>query len=103
MTLLYIAEWCARVRQGLRGRYVRALEDEVARGRAEIVRLREENRALLNSVLGTAGVAPIETPPKHPVTAAAVRRRSWPQIATTREIETGRQSWAREREAKGEG
>ncbi len=34
------------------------------------MRLREENRALLNSVLGTAGVPPIETPPLHPAERA---------------------------------
>jgi hypothetical protein len=37
----------------------RALEDEVARLRAETDRLRAENRALLNSILGIAGVPPI--------------------------------------------
>ena len=38
--------------EDLRGRYVRVLEDEVAR-------LRAENRALLNSLLGTVGVPPL--------------------------------------------
>ncbi len=60
--------------------------------RAEIERLRVENRALLNSVLGTAGVPPIETPPMHPAGVPAVRRRSWPQIATQREIEVAREA-----------
>ena len=68
----------------MRSRYVRLLEDEVAR-------LREENRALLNSVLGTAGVAPIEMPPVHSGTVAAVRRRTWAQISTAREREAGRE------------
>src|SRR5580700_9157308 len=36
-------------------RYTRALE-------AEVVRLRAENRALLNSILGIAGVPPISVP-----------------------------------------
>ncbi len=40
-------------------RYTRALEYEVARQRAEIDRLRAENRALLNSILGIAGIPPI--------------------------------------------
>src|SRR5271167_705421 len=51
-------------------RYARALEEEilphmraqqieVTRQRAEINRLRAENRALLNSILGIAGVPPI--------------------------------------------
>lgn len=42
-------------------RYSRAVEDEVTRLRAEIDRLRAENRALLNSILGIAGVPPIPT------------------------------------------
>lgn len=36
-----------------------ALREEVTRQRAEIDRLRAENRALLNSILGIAGVPPI--------------------------------------------
>jgi hypothetical protein len=86
-----MSEWLARACAGVRGRYVRMLE-------AETVRLRAENRALLNSVLSTAGVPPIETPALHPASVPAVRRRSWAQIATTREIEAGRQARAKERE-----
>jgi hypothetical protein len=100
MTLADIADWCARTRGALRGGYVRLLEDELAHTRAEIARLREENRALLNSVLGTAGVPPIETPAMHPASVPAVRRRSWPQITTTREIEAARRARAKEREPK---
>jgi hypothetical protein len=92
-----IGEWCARLRQGMRGRYVRALEEQVARERAEIERLRAENRALLNSLLGTAGVPPIEAPPAHPAQIAPIRRRSWPQILAAREIAAGREAVARER------
>ena len=47
-------------------RYTRALEAEVARQGAELIRqggeiarLRGENRALLNSILGIAGIPPI--------------------------------------------
>ncbi len=80
----------ARWREGMRGRYVRLLE-------AEIERLRAENRALLNSLLGTAGVPPIEVPPAHPAQIAPIRRRSWSQIAATREIEAAREGVARER------
>jgi hypothetical protein len=40
-------------------RYARALEEEAWRQRAEIARLRAENRALLNSILGIAGIPPI--------------------------------------------
>ncbi len=61
--------------------YVRTLEDEVAR-------LRAENRALLNSLLGTAGIPPLEPPDGASATRPAAmptRRRSWPQIAQSLE------------------
>lgn len=75
-----VREICSRVIAAMRGRYVRGLEDEVAR-------LRTENRALLNSLLGTAGLPPLgPEAPQWPV-ASSVRRRSWPQIAMAREIE----------------
>lgn len=48
-----IAEWAQAFAQIFRSRYVRELESEVAR-------LRVENRALVNSLLGTAGVPPLE-------------------------------------------
>lgn len=43
-------------------RDTRALESEIAQLRAEIDRLRAENRALLNSILGIAGIPPIALP-----------------------------------------
>ncbi len=43
-------------------RNVHALESEVALQRTEISRLRAENRALLNSILGIAGIPPIPVP-----------------------------------------
>lgn len=92
------------LQQTLRGRYVRALEDalareqeQVERERAEIVRLREENRAMLNSLLGTAGVPPVETPRAVPQGISPIRRRRWPQIATTREIEAARKQQIQKR------
>jgi hypothetical protein len=67
-----------------RTRYVVMLEEEVAR-------LRGENRALLNSLLGTAGFAPIETGEAgKPAAIARMRRRSWPQVQAMRESEAGR-------------
>jgi len=42
-----------------RAPYARALETELARVVAENSRLREENRALLNSILGIAGIPPV--------------------------------------------
>lgn len=40
-------------------RHTRELEAELAHRRAEIDRLRAENRALLNSILGIAGIPPL--------------------------------------------
>jgi len=69
-----------RVTEAMKGRYARGLEDEVAR-------LRAENRALLNSLLGTAGIPPIDPEMVKRPQVSSVRRRSWPQVAMEREIE----------------
>ncbi|HET9401952.1 MAG TPA: hypothetical protein VFO34_13475 [Candidatus Acidoferrales bacterium] len=83
-----VKEIWSRVVAAMRGRYVCGLEDEVAR-------LRAENRALMNSLLGTAGIPPLgPDAPQWPV-ASSVRRRSWPQIAMAREIEEMRKGPAR--------
>ena len=68
----------------LRSRYVCSLEEEVAR-------LRAENRALMNSLLGTAGFPPVEFPeaPK-PQPLPRLRKRSWHQIQAWRETESCR-------------
>ena len=83
--------------QIFRSRYVRGLECEVAR-------LRAENRALVNSLLGTAGVPPLEisdagkgTDGSARVALPAVRRRSWQQVGRILEIEAARRN--RERAA----
>jgi len=67
-----------------RGRYVGLLE-------ADVARLRAENRALMNSLLGTAGFPPVEFPetPK-PQPLPRLRRRSWHQIQAWRETESAR-------------
>lgn len=104
-------------------RYTRALEAEVARQGAEIARLRAENRALLNSILGIAGIPPIpvERPeavrgpgaassaPTNDINSAAgesarqkprpdaitpIRRRSWQQITRMLEFESARKAVA---------
>ena len=69
------------------GRYTRTLEDEVER-------LRAENRALLNSLLGAAGFPPIHLPeaPAFGGRVPPVRRRSWHQLAARREIEEVRRA-----------
>jgi len=75
--------WLAR---RLRSRYVRLLEEEVAR-------LRGENRALVNSLLGTAGFPPIspeDDARRGAVALPPVRRRTWSQIARERELAAGR-------------
>jgi hypothetical protein len=69
-----------------RGRYVLLLEEEVAR-------LRAENRALVNSLLGTAGFPPIspeDDARRGVVGLPPVRRRTWTQIARERELAAAR-------------
>jgi len=72
--------------QHLRSRYVCALE-------LDVERLRGENRALVNSLLGTAGFPPIslDEDARRGVTAMTpVRRRTWTQIARDREMAAGK-------------
>ncbi len=75
-------DFLARLAAALRGRYVRGLEEEASR-------LRAENRALLNSLLGTAGIPPLDPDRATGPMVASVRRRSWPQIAADREFAAG--------------
>jgi hypothetical protein len=70
----------------LRSRYVRMLEEEVAR-------LRGENRALVNSLLGTAGfpaISPEDDARSRLSPLPPVRRRTWMQIARDRELAAAR-------------
>lgn len=65
---------------------MRMMEEEVAR-------LRAENRALVNSLLGTAGFPPVSLDDdlRRGVTALPpVRRRTWTQIARDRELAAAR-------------
>ena len=75
-----------RLKKLLRSNYVRLLEEEVSR-------LRAENRALMNSLLGTAGFPPVEFPeaPK-PQPLPRLRKRSWHQIQAWREADAARDS-----------
>src|SRR6266852_1278253 len=72
------------LREILQTKYVGLLE-------GELVRLRAENRALMNSLLGTAGFPPVEFPeaPK-PQPLPRLRKRSWHQIQAWRETESCR-------------
>jgi hypothetical protein len=70
----------------LRSRYVRALEQDVER-------LRAENRALVNSLLGTAGFPSLaleEDVRRGGPAMSPVRRRTWTQIAREREMAAGK-------------
>ena len=71
-----IRDWFNKL---LEGRYVGMLEGEV-------MRLRAENRALTNSLLGTAGFPPVDyaEPPKLQQLSRP-RKRSWHQIQAWRE------------------
>lgn len=97
-------------------RNTRELEREVERARAENLRLRAENRALLNCILGIAGLPPVsvdapEAASKSPgatveATAqsqppirrhtgnlhnvAPMRRRSWHQVHRMLELQSAR-------------
>ena len=78
-----LTAWLAR---HARSRYVQMLEQDVAR-------LRSENRALVNSLLGTAGFPPVTLDDDLRQGVAAmtpVRRRSWTQIAREREFAAGK-------------
>lgn len=86
--LEFLVRVARAIRDALRSRYVRELE-------AEVARLRAENRALLNSLLGTAGIPPIFDPERQASaeagrTAPVVRRRSWQQLGRMLEIEEAR-------------
>jgi hypothetical protein len=54
----------------------------------EVIRLRAENRALLNSLLGTAGFPPLDS--TDPVSVSRSRKRSWFQLQAVREAQATR-------------
>ena len=78
-------DWFRRM---LQLKYVGLLE-------ADVARLRAENRALMNSLLGTAGFPPVEFPeaPK-PQALLRLRKRSWHQIQAWRETGAARDAAA---------
>jgi len=71
-------------------RYVKTLEEEISR-------LRGENRALMNSQLGTAGFPPVEFPAAPvPRELPRMRRRSWHQIQAWRASEAASEPGAKQ-------
>lgn len=69
------------LKRAFQTRYVGMLEGEVTR-------LRAENRALMNSLLGTAGFPPVEyAEPVKPVELPRMRRRSWQQVQRKHEVD----------------
>lgn len=75
-------------------RYVQALEQELARLRAELAELKQQNWALVRSLAGTAGLSLPEVPaPAPPMTSPPrplLRRRSWQQWARWLERQASR-------------
>jgi hypothetical protein len=58
---------------------------------ADVARLRAENRALMNSLLGSAGFPPVEFPETPQAQLLPrLRKRSWHQIQAWRETESNR-------------
>jgi hypothetical protein len=78
------------LREFFKSRYVSKIEADLASALELEAALRVENRALVNSLLGTAGVAPIELPEKVHKINAPVRRPTWFQISRRKEFEAGR-------------
>ena len=80
-------DWLYKI---LQTRYVGLLE-------ADIARLRAENRALMNSLLGTAGFPPVEFPEvAKPQPLPRLRKRSWHQLQAWRETESNRDAQTKE-------
>ena len=74
------------LKQLLKTGYVAMLEGEVQR-------LRAENRALMNSLLGTAGFPPVQFPEAPaPQPLPRLRKRSWHQIRAWREAGAAREA-----------
>src|SRR5260370_40206699 len=72
-----------------RSNYVRLLEEDVSR-------LRAENRALMNSLLGTAGFPPVEFPEApQPQPLPRLRKRSSHQLHAWRQTQPNRHTPAR--------
>jgi hypothetical protein len=70
----------------MQSRYVGMLE-------GELVRLRLENRALTNSLLGTAGFPPVDFPESaKPQLVPRMRKRSWHQLQAVRETAAAREA-----------
>lgn len=73
------------LRELLKTSYTRLLEKQCAEKDEELARLRLENRGLVNSLLSTAGVGPIEEHEKMPKPPGGRRSLHQMQAATERE------------------
>lgn len=72
------------LKKAFQTRYVGMLEGEV-------LRLRMENRSLMNSLLGTAGFPPLDfAEPVRSAELPRMRRRSWQQIQRKNELEAAK-------------
>jgi hypothetical protein len=80
-----VLDWLRKI---LQLKYVGLLE-------ADVARLRAENRALMNSLLGTAGFPQVEFPEAPKLRALPrLRKRSWHQIQAWRETGAARDAAA---------
>ncbi len=81
-------------------RYARLLETTVDLQRAEIERLKADNRALYNSMMVRGGFTPLDD--GEPAKSAPMpKRRSWQQLSRNLEIEAGREMIRKEKAKEG--
>ena len=82
-----------------KGRYTRNLERAVDLLESQVDELRRDNRALMNSLLGTVGVAPLDVPERLKE-IPRLHRRSWHQLQMKRTMDSARRVSARATEEK---
>jgi hypothetical protein len=70
-------------------KYTRNLERSIDLLESQVTELRRDNRALMNSLLGTVGVAPVDVPERLKE-VPRLHRRSWQQLQRQRTMESAR-------------